>query len=158
MNLIMLTSILDPSAIDWANAEQMLLELLNSGIAWLLATALTLGPVLIGWFVRKVMDKLSGANTSINTINTTVANNSALVSQLQAQQLQTQKLLIALITMSNLNVEKKEQMLGLIKQSDIDINGMIAKAQETVALDATAQKITDEATSLLADLAKKVGV
>lgn len=158
MDLITLSTILDPSTIDWVQAQAMLLELLNSGIAWLLASALTLGPILIGWFVRKVMDKLSGTNTSITTINRTVADNSALVNQLQGQQLQTQKLLVALITLSNLAPEKKDAMLQLVQDNQIDIQSMVQQAKDTAALDAVQAKVVEDATSLLQDLAKKVGV
>ena len=154
----MILTAFDPSTVDWANIEAMLLELMSSGFTWFLGAAMTLGPVLIGWFVRKVMDKLTGANQSIATINNTVAGNSELVKQLEQQQIQTQKLLVALITMSNLSVDKKEQMLALVQKADVDIAGMITQAKETVALDSAAQKAVEQATSLLADLAAKAGV
>jgi len=156
MNIFMLTEILDPSVLKWEEIQLMLLELLNSGLGWVLASGAVLAPVVINYVVRTLMNKLSNQAGAILNVDNKLAN---LTNEFQKEVKQletTQKVMIALVTMSGLPSEKKQLLLGMIEEN-ISATEMLAKAKELNVISEASQKAAAEADSLLQELIEKVG-
>jgi hypothetical protein len=152
----MLTEILDPSVLKWEEIQLMLLELLNSGLGWVLASGAVLAPVVINYVVRTLMNKLSNQAGAILNVDNKLAN---LTNEFQKEVKQletTQKVMIALVTMSGLPSEKKQLLLGMIEEN-ISATEMLAKAKELNVISEASQKAAAEADSLLQELIEKVG-
>jgi hypothetical protein len=159
MNLLMMTSeLLSGTELQWAEIQLLLIELAGNATVYLVGAGTVLAPVIINWIVRKLLDRLSGQAAAITQVNGNVTH-LADAFELQAKQLeQTQKLMVAMISMSGLPSEKKGQLLDMVEKS-VSVPEMLAKTKElNVNQDAATQQLKAQATSLLTNLAKELNI
>jgi hypothetical protein len=159
MNLLMMTSeLLSGTELQWAEIQLLLLELAGNATVYLVGAGTVLAPVIINWVIRKLLDRLSGQAAAINTVHNDVTH-LADAFEAQAKQLeQTQRLMVAMISMSGLPSEKKAQLLDMVEKSG-SVPEMLAKAKElNVNQDAATQQLKAQATSLLTNLAKELNI
>jgi hypothetical protein len=159
MNILMMTSeLLSSTELQWAEIQLLLIELAGNATVYLVGAGTILAPVLINWIVRKLLDRLGGQAAAITQVNGNV-NHLAEAFEAQAKQLEnTQRLMVAMISMSGLASEKKTQLLEMIEKS-VSVPEMLAKAKElNITQDAATQQLKAEATSLLTNLAKELNI
>jgi len=159
MNLLMMTSeLLSGTELQWAEIQLLLIELAGNATVYLVGAGTVLAPVIINWVIRKLLDRLSGQAAAINTVHNDVTH-LANAFEAQAKQLeQTQRLMVAMISMSGLPSEKKGQLLDMVEKS-VSVPEMLAKAKElNVNQDAATQQLKAQATSLLTNLAKELNI
>jgi hypothetical protein len=159
MNLLMMTSeLLSGTELQWAEIQLLLIELAGNATVYLVGAGTVLAPVIINWVIRKLLDRLSGQAAAINTVHNDVTH-LADAFEAQAKQLeQTQRLMVAMISMSGLPSEKKGQLLDMVEKS-VSVPEMLAKAKElNVNQDAATQQLKAQATSLLTNLAKELNI
>jgi hypothetical protein len=159
MNLLMMTSeLLSGTELQWAEIQLLLIELAGNATVYLVGAGTVLAPVIINWIVRKLLDRLSGQAAAINTVHNDVTH-LADAFEAQAKQLEnTQRLMVAMISMSGLPSEKKGQLLDMVEKS-VSVPEMLAKAKDlNVNQDAATQQLKAQATSLLTNLAKELNI
>lgn len=159
MNLLMIaTDLLSGTELQWAEIQLMLLELASNATVYLVGAGTVIAPILVNWLVRKLLDKLGGQAAALNTVHKDVTHLAGAF-EAQAKQLEnTQRLMVAMISMSGLASEKKAQLLEMIEKS-VSVTDMLAKAKEiNVTQDAATQQLKAEATSLLTNLAKELNI
>jgi hypothetical protein len=159
MNILMMTSeLLSSTELQWAEIQLLLLELAGNATVYLVGAGTVLAPIIVNWIVRKLLDRLGGQAAAITQVNGSVTH-LADAFEAQAKQLeQTQRLMVAMISMSGLPSEKKGQLLDMVEKS-VSVPEMLAKAKElNVTTDAVAQKLKSEATSLLTNLVKELNL
>ena len=159
MNLLMMTSeLLSGTELQWAEIQLLLLELAGNATVYLVGAGTVLAPVIINWVIRKLLDRLSGQAAAINTVHNDVTH-LADAFEAQAKQLeQTQRLMVAMISMSGLPSEKKGQLLDMVEKS-VSVPEMLVKAKDlNVNQDAATQQLKAQATSLLTNLAKELNI
>lgn len=159
MNFLMMTSeLLSGTELQWAEIQLLLIELAGNATVYLVGAGTVIAPIAINWVVRKLLDKLGGQAAAINTVHNDVSHLTDAF-KIQAEQLeQTQKLMVAMISMSGLPSEKKGQLLDMIEKS-VSVPEMLAKAKElNVTQDAAVQQLKTEAVSLLTQLTKDLNI
>lgn len=159
MNLLMMTSeLLSGTELQWAEIQLLLLELASNATVYLVGAGTVLAPVIINWLVRKLLDKLGGQAAAITTVHNDVTHLADAFKAQAVQLEQTQKLMVALVSMSGLPSEKKGQLLEMIEKS-VSVADMLAKAKEINATtDAATQQLKTEAVSLLSQLSKDLNI
>jgi hypothetical protein len=158
MNILMMTELLSATELQWAEIQLMFLELASNATVYLVGAGTIIAPILVNWLVRSLLNKLSGQASAIHTVHNDVTH-LADAFELQAKQLEnTQRLMVAMISMSGLASEKKTQLLDMVEKS-VSVPEMLAKAKEiNVTQDAATQQLKAEATSLLTNLAKELNL
>ena len=159
MNILMMTSeLLSSTELQWAEIQLLLLELAGNATVYLVGAGTVLAPIIVNWIVRKLLDRLGGQAAAITQVNGNVTH-LADAFEAQAKQLeQTQRLMVAMISMSGLPSEKKGQLLDMVEKS-VSVPEMLQKAKELNATsDAATEKLKSEATSLLTNLVKELNL